>query len=369
AFSYPVFEKAYTPYSGLSLSQYDPRLLRDGITAFGGGIYGKGGFVLAGLLSGSASDMLGEHRVLGILEYYGAKDLSGANADASYWYIKSRCDIGAGVFVQSTPYGILSLDTINELFHNVYDDTSSVKRYGVYSSASYPFTRFLRADMQISSSRYEWEYYHEDPVYANLNTAEVSFIFDNTVHDFLSPIDGWRGAFSAGAAVNVTGQDYSYSTFNADLRRYFYFGRGYSLALRGAGGKIFGKDRESFAYSLGGFSTLRGYAYGEFEGENMWMANAEFRFIFIEGIKFGFPLFFGMGGIGGVLFADAGSAWSGAYQLKNDDGSFADLKCDAGFGVRCAIAPLVSLKLDFAWPFNRKNVGSVNTLLSIGIDY
>ncbi|HEY1405896.1 MAG TPA: BamA/TamA family outer membrane protein, partial [Spirochaetota bacterium] len=149
----------------------------------------------------------------------------------------------------------------------------------------------------------------------------------------------------------------------------FFFFDYYTFAFRLAGGRIFGRDRESFRYSLGGFDTLRGYSFDEFEGDKMFIASAEFRFITIEGIKFGFPLYFGIGGIGGVLFVDAGSAWNNKYHLRKSDGSFDDLKSDIGFGFRLALAPAVSLKLDFAWPYNYKSLGSMNGFFSIGIDY
>ena len=78
---------------------------------------------------------------------------------------------------------------------------------------------------------------------------------------------------------------------------------------------------------------------------------------------------FGLGGIGGVLFADAGSAWDGRFEMYDENRKFKDFHADAGFGFRLALAPMLSLKLDFAWPYNNKNFGSVNTLFSLGIDY
>jgi dipeptidyl aminopeptidase/acylaminoacyl peptidase len=363
------FLPAYRSYEGMTLSAYSPFLTKDMISGFAGGGIGSGGFVGMALLMGQVSDLLGEHRIGGALEYFGAAGSSGVNAEASYWYLKNRMDFGTGIFMQTSPYGIISLETINEVVNSVYDDTEKMLQYGVYGSASYPFTRFLRLDTKITSSRYEWSYVQKPDVFANLNTVDASLNFDTVAWGYRAPVDGWRGQISAQHAVNLTGRDYVYTACSADVRRYFLLGRDYVFAFRGAAGKIMGPDSADFKYSLGGFTTLRGFGWGEFEGSNMALACAEFRFTFIEGLKFGFPLFFGVGGIGGVLFAEAGSAWDGKFQMYDADGRYKDLHADTGFGFRLSLAPLLSLKLDFAWPYNNKSFGDMNTLFSLGIDY
>jgi Tol biopolymer transport system component len=364
-----VFQPSYITPADYFNSVYSPAIGRDYLLAMGAGMYGGGGFALTGIVQASFSDMLGEHRVLATVEYYGYSDQSGANADLSYWYLKYRTDFGIGIFSQRSPYGIISVETINQLIHNIYSDTTGVNRYGVYGVASYPFSRFLRLDITGTSSRYEWEYFRSEPVNANLNTVECALHYDTTVWSFMGPVDGTRAMIQSERAVNLTGQDYSYQSVNVDLRRYFFFFDYYSFAFRAAGGKIFGRDRGSFNYSLGGFDNLRGYSYGEFKGENMYLLGAEFRFITIEGIKFGFPLFFGIGGIGGVLFADVGSAWNGTYSFKKREGGYDGIKSDIGFGFRLALLPAVSLKLDFGWPYTNKRFGEPVMYFSIGIDF
>ena len=45
----------------------------------------------------------------------------------------------------------------------------------------------------------------------------------------------------------------------------------------------------------------------------------------------GWPLFFRMGAIGGVLFTDFGSAWDNHYTfIDSTTGRFADFKSDVG---------------------------------------
>lgn len=356
-------------YSKLFSNPYSPTLKSDYITLMGMVFVGSNGFGIAGYLGSSYSDILGEHRVIGQVVYYGYEKLGGGNADIAYYYLKNRTDVGIGFFTQGSPFGIVSLDTVNELIYNVYSDTISVRKYGGYGVVSYPFTKFFKAEGRLVTSRYEWDYDQKPDVYANLNTVELSLQFDNTVMSFLGPADGSRVILLWEKTMNFTGQDYSYGSMNVDARKYFFFRDYYIFAFRGAAGRIYGRDKNSFKYLLGGFNTVRGFGWAEFEGSKMFLFNAEFRFVTIEGLKFGFPLFFGIRGIGGVIFADAGAAWDTTYQHKNKDGTFKDFKTDLGFGFRIALVPAISLKLDFAWPYNNKNFDRRNILFSIGVNY
>ena len=102
----------------------------------------------------------------------------------------------------------------------------------------------------------------------------------------------------------------------------------------------------------------------------MFLFNAEFRFIFIEGIKFGWPLFFQIGGIGGTLFFDCGSAWNNGYDFKNNEtGEFRDFNADMGFGFRFNLFPVIIFKLDFAWPYYYNSFGKRELLISLGFEY
>jgi Tol biopolymer transport system component len=367
------FLPSYIDYSKMFQDNYSPSLKTDSIDIYGMIFGGSNGLGLAGYAGASYSDMLSEHRVNTRIMYYGYEKLGGGNADISYYLLKYRTDFGLGIFTQTSPFGIATLDTINDLIYNVYSDTISMKRYGAYAVASYPFTKFLSLDARFTTSRYEWDYDDNEKkntdVYANMNTASLGFGFDNVVWSFMGPADGTRLYASVNRTMNLTGQDYDYTSVNLDMRKYFFFRDYYIFAFRGAAGRTLGRDSDSFKYMLGGFTTLRGYDWAEFEGKKMFMLNAEFRFITVEGIKFGFPLYFGVRGIGGVLFADAGAVWDDRFVMKNRDGSFRDLKTDIGFGFRLAFVHAISLKLDFAWPYNNKSFNRRNILFSIGMDY
>jgi Tol biopolymer transport system component len=368
------FQPSYLDYSKTFQENYSPSLKTDSINLYAMVFGGNNGFGIAGYAGASYSDMLSEHRVYAQTMYYGYKGLGGGNADISYYLLKYRTDFGIGIFTQTSPFGIPSLNTINDLIFNVYSDTVSMKRYGTYAIASYPFTKFLVGQARFTTSRYEWNYDDDNSkknidVYANMNTASFGIGFDNVVWSFMGPADGTRVFASADKTMDITGQDYKYNSINFDARKYFFFRDYYTFAFRAAAGRTFGRDSDSFKYMMGGFTTMRGYDWAEFRGKKMFMLNAEFRFITVEGLKFGFPLFFGIRGIGGVLFADAGAVWDDKLYLKNKAGSFQDLKTDVGFGFRLTLVPAISLKLDFAWPYNNKSFGRRNILFSIGMDY
>ena len=354
--------------------EYNPKPTRDWFTVFGGGAYSGGSLFGVAYAQFGMSDYLGNHRLVATGEYFlYDRDHQYFNYDIAYYFLKYRWDYYVGIFRQQNPYGMVSLETVNELLYDVYSDTLSIDNYGVYVGTAYPFTRYLRANFKFTASRYESRYAWYsvyNSVMANLNQVSASLNFDNVLWGPMVPVQGTRGYIEAVKSINITGQDFVYTELNADVRQYFMIARRFVFAFKATGGKVFGPDKKYFNYYLGGFNTLRGYDFADFYGENMFFGSAEFRFIFIEGIKFGFPLFFGIGGIGGVLFADCGSAWTGKYTFYNKTTErFGDFKSDIGFGFRLTIYPIVVLKLDYAWPYDYQKLRKHKIMFSLGIDF
>lgn len=362
------------PYFNLSRSVYDDYTVNMSPDWIFFGIGGTVGYGFAGFARVAVSDYMGEHRIIltgDYLRYSG--DSSDINFDAVYYYLKKRWDYGIGIFRQRNPYGIFTLGSINDIIHNVYLNTLYMEHYGVYAVASYPFSKFFRFNIKGSSSRYERDYSENSgrpDTFANLNQVSLSLNFDNVLWGYMVPVDGTRGQIEVGQSFNLTGQDYEFTTLNVDMRKYFLISKKYVFAFRGAAGRIFGADSGNFRYYLGGFNTLRGHPFQEYGGNNYFMGNIEFRFIFIEGIKMGWPLFFRIGGIGGVLFTDFGSAWDEEYRFFNSgNGEFQDFKMDMGFGFRLTLYPLIILKLDYAWPYYYKSFGDRQITFSLGFEY
>ncbi len=360
----------YFPFENSIFRDYSPFITSDLVSL---GVLGSAGQGFIGIAQVSLSDILGNHRIIFTSNYVRSDGENDYNVDLAYYYLKQRWDMGIGIFRHKNPFFIYSLASINDLIHNANYGTLYMDHYGGYAVASYPFSRYFRFDLRGSTSRYEKDFsvYSGRPdTYANLNQLSAGLSYDNVLWGGMTPADGFRGRISFERSFNITGQDFSYSSADIDLRKYFLIGKRYTIALRGMGGKIFGPDSDSFKYYIGGYNTLRGHSFLKYSGENMFVVNSEFRFVFIEGIKFGWPLFFGVGNIGGVLFADAGSAWDNGYRATDPEtGKYDDLKADFGFGLRFVIYPVIILKFDWAWPYDGESVGNRDFIFSIGFEY
>lgn len=363
---------SYFNLSGSAFEDYKTRMSPDFIFF---GIGGTIGYGFAGFARIGISDYLGEHQIIVGADYlYYDKDNNNFNFDGAYYYLKYRWDFGIGIFRQKSPYGLLTLNTINDIINNTYFDTVYVDHYGVYGIASYPFSKFFRFDIRATSSRYETDYTvssRRPDTYANLNQLALSLNFDNVLWGYMVPVDGIRGQIEVEQSFNLTGHDFQFTAVNIDIRRYFLLSKRYVFALRGSGGKVFGKDSDYFKYYIGGFNSLRGHPFLEYSGGNFFLGSCEFRFTAINGLHIlGEPFLYRMGGIGGVLFVDFGSAWDKNYHFMDPKtGDFGDFKADAGFGFRLTLYPLIILKLDYAWPYYYKYFGDMQITFSLGFEF
>ena len=328
---------------------------------------------IVGFAQMALSDYLGNHRIIFTTNYFRQDNQNEFNFDLAYYYLKNRWDIGIGAFRQKNPFWIYSISDINDLIQNVHYGTLHMDNYGGYVIAQYPFSRFFKFSVKTSISRYERDYDITDPrndVFANLNQVSIGLGYDNVLWGRLVPLDGFRGKISFDQSFNLTGHDLSFSSISIDLRRYFLVNKRHVFAFRLMGGKTFGPDGNNFNYFLGGFNTLRGHSLFDYSGQNMFLLNAEFRFTLVERIQLGWPLYLGIGKIGGVLFVDMGAAWDGRFVfLDTNRGRFGDFKTDIGFGLRMVLYPLLILKLDFAWPYDKKSFGKNDIIFSIGFEY
>lgn len=363
----------YPPaYFDMTRSEFVPYATRFSSDYLFLGITGTSGYGLAGIVQTALSDYMGNHRLILTGNYFSYEGQDVVNYDIAYYYLKHRWDYGIGIFRQENPFGIFTLNTINDLIHNVYWDTIYMDYYGVYGVARYPFSKFFRFNLKATSSRYEVDYAEfseRRDAFANLNQVGLSLSYDNILWGYLGPLDGLRGEVEVEHTMNISGQDFTFTNVGLDVRKYFLISKSYVFSLRGSAGKIFGRDSEYFKYYIGGFTTLRGHSVYEYSGKNVFLGKAEFRFIFIEGIKFGWPLFFRTVPLGGVLFTDFGSAWDGSYRFRDPEtGEFDDFKADIGFGFRITLFPII-FKLDYAWPHYYKYIGDKRILFSIGLVY
>ena len=152
---------------------------------------------------------------------------------------------------------------------------------------------------------------------------------DTTNHPFY-PTEGFRNRLSVERAGGWLGGTTEFTKFEADVSTYIKIGQRdrQALALRAMLGTA--RRRRLPRPSGSGWrpETLRGYNFGEFEGDRMLVLNAEFRFPIVDAVE-------------GVVFADFGRTFSAGEGI-----SFSDLKAGYGVGIRLD-TPLGIVRIDY----------------------
>ncbi len=169
------------------------------------------------------------------------------------------------------------------------------------------------------------------------------------------PDKGWlinvRGEF---AGDEVKNENENFERFIVEVRRYQPMGFGENLDFRFRGGTSTGDVPTHLKYDLGGFSTLRGYNFKEFENENrMLLGNIEYR---IYGERNPLDRVLGIHDLNLILFADAGFLWSvpETYKAKQGftDVDWDDFKTALGFAISNDEG---NVRVNFAKRLDKKN--------------
>jgi len=332
------------------MADYRPRFRVDATRAgAGGAVYWTqaGGLGFANVLT--LTDDLGDRRLDFLLNFYGAVDNS--DLAATYTYLKRRIDLSAGVFLFNNFYHSV-ITSVGEL---LTDDTLfKEKNYGVFARASYPFSTFRRLDLDLqvlNSDRTEFDFDERGfltPVARRRNRLlqpTLGLIHDNALFGLHGPVAGSRWSLSVARGLPLSGSSLDRWNLVADARKYWLPTRRTSLAAHLTYAHSSGDDPRAFV--LGGPWTLRGFRYHDFQtepnlvGTRMALAQFEYRIPFIDYLIFGWPGRWGLAGIGGAIFFDAGAAWSDDIRLDEVHG-------DYGLGLRANVLGL-PLKFDWAW--------------------
>ncbi|MGE5572207.1 MAG: outer membrane protein assembly factor [Bacteroidota bacterium] len=172
-----------------------------------------------------------------------------------------------------------------------------------------------------------WEWLPDKDPSGETRSVTLSLVNDTRDH-YMNPTSGSLKQVSAEMAGGILGGDYTFGKYQAAGSAYREVFRNQVVALHLAAGLSTGTLPPHEQYRIGGAESLRGYDYGEFYGDKMVLANAEYRFQIIKGLQ-------------GVVFADTGAAW-----LKDDPVNLADLSTGAGVGVRID-TPIGMLRIDY----------------------
>lgn len=176
-----------------------------------------------------------------------------------------------------------------------------------------------------SSDKAKWAW-KEDP---GGDTRSLTLALAGDTRDYyMNPTKGYYWKTSVETAGGILGGSYTFSKYQGEGSMYKEVRPNQVLALRVSGGTSSGSLPPHEKYRIGGSETLRGYNYGEFSGDSMFFANAEYRFRILKGVQ-------------GVVFVDAGTVW-----IKDVVNEQSSISTGAGVGVRVE-TPIGMLRVDY----------------------
>jgi outer membrane protein assembly factor BamA len=248
----------------------------------------------------------------------------------------------------------------------------------------------------------------------------VSYIFDNTVFGYTGPVDGFRQNTTIEFSPAMGNKGISYQKIKIDMRKYHMVSRDYSFAGRVYFGTSTGKNPQK--YFLGGMQNwllgtgttdgvkddetgesrwrnvildsqnntllqdiyfsefaypLRGARFSERFGTNVFLANFEFRFPFIQYFQLGFPKIL-LGNIRGHIFMDIGAAWDDPREFSdfaylqtkygnNLPDKFSPWVKSIGYGIKLPVFMLFRIEAAYDW--TDSGFSKPQWYLSIGYDW
>ncbi len=338
----------------------------------------------------SFSDVLGNHRLIGVTSLQ--IDLKNSDYGLAYYYLPERID-----------YGIEAFHTARFVYltRGIFSDLVRFRNFGAVGSMSYPLNRFKRVDFGLSWLNISQENLDNpsEPVEkVSYVIPSLSFVHDNVLWGYTSPIDGSRYRFDIYGNPGLSDKRLSFYSMVGDYRRYLRFWTDYSFVVRYSGGYSGGSNPQRFF--IGGienwinrsFATtdiplesasdfafltaalpLRGFDYAQKIGTKYSLVNMEFRFPLIRYLVTGaLPILFR--NILGVAFIDAGTAWTKDKELKlfgrNDKGNIItqDLLMGTGVGARVFFLYFL-VRFDVAWAYSVDGFTKPKFYLSLGADF
>jgi len=353
------------------------------------------------------SDLLGNHQLAIAGNVYGR--LSDASAFVGYANLSRRLQYTTGV--SQDPIYIPISGGVIPVSQNVERLQTEYLRYvirNVFLSGQYPFNRFTRVETGLQFNSISQGFikvfqdcnlagyctdiqFQNDTTLPTLNyvTPSTAFVSDNTLWGNTGPIMGRRMRFQASQSVG----NVRFTDFLADYRRYdpIIFNT-LTIATRFLSSISIGRDELFFPKYIGRPDFVRGYDRANFNfvdctsvlnsqvacnnaqlaGSRVAVFNEELRFPIIR--RFDIGSSFGLPPVDGLLFYDAGLAWSsnqtphlGNAPIGNDPNKDRYPLTSWGAGLRVNLFNLAILRWDYARPMvgGRKP----NWTFSLGASY
>jgi hypothetical protein len=344
---------------------YRPKFSRDYVS---GGAFFASNIGFAGSSVMSFSDVLGNHNILVSLNLFG--DIANSDIFLAYSNLAHRTNYTVAAYQYRADLLLLSSPSTDQVESQVY-------RGGAFLM-SRPFSRFRRIEYGVEAAALDKGVllYNYDLGTVSQQVADKTYLYaapnvgliaDNALYGSTGPINGGRSSYTAEHAFG----DVSYTTLMMDWRRYSNIHHNYAFAQRVIAGTSFGRDPRLFRF--GGAFTFRGVDYGDLTGSNALLSNLEFRFPLIEQLRFGWPGRFTLGGINGVFFMDAASAWQKdtTPRFFSSVGGFHsnDLRFAYGAGARINLGYFI-LRYDYGRGTNFQHpTGSSHHFVTLGAEF
>jgi WD40 repeat protein len=354
------------------------------------------------------SDLLGNHQLAVSGNIYGR--LSDASVFLGYANLSRRFQYTTGISQDPIYVPINGGTKVNQQLqlYRIYTDYLRYVVRNLFVTGQYPFNRFTRVEtgVQLNSiSQGVVEVYQDcnaagyctDVQFRDTTslptityaTPSTAFVSDNTLFGTTGPVMGRRMRFQVSQSVGKL----TFTDFLADYRRYdpIIFNT-LTFATRFLTSISVGPDEGFFPKYIGRPDFVRGYDRANFNfydctsvigstaacnnaqlaGSRVAVANAELRFPIIR--RFDVGTAFGLPPVDGLIFYDAGLAWSknqkphwGTPPAGNDPSTDRYPLTSYGAGLRVNLFNLAILRWDYAHPLvgGRKP----NWTFSLGASY
>jgi hypothetical protein len=330
----------------LNFSEYIPKLTLDWRRL---GMYYSSAEGFSAYAELAASDILGNHRFLfnSVPSVYEA-----ANFILLYSYLEKKPTFDIGLFNIGYPY---------------YSDYQKYykKIKGGFLFVECPKDKFHRHEFGLML-RQETEYPLKEGDITKeegIDELSYSFVIDTARWRRFGIISGTRARFTLEKTIKLIFNNQDFFNLKFDLRKYLRISDRTLLSTRFVSKNSFGGDKRMF--EAGGVSVLpylvesedlRGYKYGEFRSDKLFLFSLELRFPFIDELRFALPL--SLSDIRGVFFFEGASI-----------NPFSDFNYSVGFGIRSILGGL-PLRIDYAWQTDLRTLSKEPTLhISLGYDF
>ncbi|MDX1623169.1 MAG: DPP IV N-terminal domain-containing protein [Gemmatimonadota bacterium] len=335
------------------------------------------------------SDLLGDHNLFVSASVFGS--ITDSDLFFTYANLKRRLNWGVTAYQFRSDFAPLSVSRVENLLFR-----SDIYR-GVQGFGAYPFSRFRRIELggvvaHVDRQVARFDLFDPSPeIVEDLEnemfvSPSLAYVYDTAFYGTTGPIGGSRQRIELQRAFG----DRDFTQVYGDLRKYWFFGKRFTLATRLLYLGTFGQSQENLRFqSIGGPTLLRGFDFRDVNlvGSTVGLWNLEFRFPLVERPRLGSSL---LPPIRGAVWYDLGFASCGnercPHQLDSDTAreSFrfstgedpgplgfrlVDARAAFGAGVRTNLFGFAVLRLDYARQTDMAEVGDGRWVFTIAPEF